>query len=522
MTSIAISDDRWKRLPWKKFQKNLFRLQKRIYKAQKVGNYKLVRILQKLVLKSKAAKLLAIRQITQLNTGKCTAGIDGVKNLHCHQRLTLATQLNINHWHHAKLKRVWIPKSNGEQRPLGIPTIKDRVYQCLVKYALEPACEAYFNANSYGFRPARSTHDIQKMLFTNLNSNAKGLSKRILELDIEKCFDRIDHQYLMSQISLPKAAKLGIYRAIKAGVLNERQVTEMGSPQGGVISPLLANIALHGLENVGYKLRHKVVNGQGWINALTGIRSADDCVFILERLDDADALRIAIDGFLKIRGLNVKEAKTKLVQSTEGFDFLGWKFIVRKDGRFLCTPSDKNYKTIKGKIKSSLKDTNYTLEQRIAKVSSIIRGWRKYHQYCDMSQHSLWHTSYWVWKFIRKQGRFNRWQTNGILKKVSPSVPWSAAKFVKVKGDKSPYDGDLLYWSKRNSALYDGAIAKTLAKQQFKCQHCNLSFLSDDLIELHHIDGNHHNWKSSNLEALHRYCHQHQIVHSLKRNKSGR
>ena len=162
MTSIAISDDRWKRLPWKKLQKNLFRLQKRIYKAQKAGNYKLARMLQNLVLKSKAAKLLAIRQITQLNTGRCTAGIDGVKNLHCHQRLTLATQLNINHWHHAKLRRVWIPKSNGEQRPLGIPTIKDRVYQCLVKYALEPATEAYFNANSYGFRPARSTHDVQK------------------------------------------------------------------------------------------------------------------------------------------------------------------------------------------------------------------------------------------------------------------------------------------------------------------------------------------------------------------------
>lgn len=371
-------------------------------------------------------------------------------------------------------------------------------------------------------RPARSTYDVQKMLFTNLNSNAKGLSKRILELDIEKCFDRIDHQYLMSQISLPKAAKLGIYRAIKAGVLNERQVTEMGSPQGGVISPLLANIALHGLENVGYKLRHKVVNGQGWINALTGIRYADDCVFILERLDDADALRIAIDGFLKIRGLNVKEAKTKLVQSTEGFNFLGWKFSVRPDGRFLCTPSDKNYKTVKRKIKSSLKDTNYTLEQRMAKVSSIIRGWRNYHQYCDMSQHALWHTSHWAWKFIRKQGRFNRRQTNTILKKVSPAVSWAAAKFVKVKGDKSPYDGDLLYWSKRNSALYDGATAKTLAKQQYKCQHCNLSFLPDDLIELHHIDGNHNNWKSSNLVALHRYCHQHQIIHSLKRDKSGR
>ncbi len=120
MTSIAISDDRWKRLPWKKFQKNLFRLQKRIYKAQKAGNYKLVRMLQKLVLKSSSAKLLAIRQITQLNTGKCTAGIDGVKNLNCHQRLTLATQLNINHWHHAK----------------GTGLLKDDCYNCYGDWVL--------------------------------------------------------------------------------------------------------------------------------------------------------------------------------------------------------------------------------------------------------------------------------------------------------------------------------------------------------------------------------------------------
>lgn len=178
--------------PLEEIQKNRVRLQKRIYKAQKAGNYKLVRMLQKLVLKSQAAKLLAIRQITQLNTGKCTAGIDGVKNLYCHQRLTLATQLNINHWHHAKLRRVWIPKSNKEQRPLGIPTIIDRVYQCLVKYALEPACVLPTSMQTPTDLDLPEVLMMSKMLFTNLNSNAKGLSKRILEMDIEKCFDRID------------------------------------------------------------------------------------------------------------------------------------------------------------------------------------------------------------------------------------------------------------------------------------------------------------------------------------------
>ena len=263
------SSDRWKKLPWKKFQKNLFRLQRRIYKAQKASNYKLVRKLQKLLLRSKSAKFLAVRQVTQLNMGKKTAGVDGRTALTSYQRLLLVSAMNINKWQHAKLRRVWIPKANGEKRGLGIPTISDRAHQCLLKYALEPACEAYFSGNSYGFRPGRSTQDVQKRLFQDLNSSSNGIKKTILELDIQKCFDEINHRFLMNQISLPRQAKQALWKAIKAGVKTEFPVSKQGTPQGGCISPLLANIALHGLEDLG-----------------KGYRYADDCVFILKPKND--------------------------------------------------------------------------------------------------------------------------------------------------------------------------------------------------------------------------------------------
>ncbi|MGK7874454.1 MAG: reverse transcriptase N-terminal domain-containing protein [Xenococcaceae cyanobacterium] len=186
------SNEVWKQLPWKKFRKIVFRLQKRIFAAQKRGDYKLVKSLQRLLLGSRAAKFLAVRQVTQLNSGKKTAGVDGKTALTSKQRLKLVEELHKRWktWQHQKLRRVWIPKADGSKRGLGIPTIGDRAYQCLLKCVLEPAAEADFSAQSYGFRPGRSTWDAQKMLFTNLSSRANGMTKSILEMDIEKCVRR--------------------------------------------------------------------------------------------------------------------------------------------------------------------------------------------------------------------------------------------------------------------------------------------------------------------------------------------
>ncbi len=183
------ASESWKSLPWKKFRGNLFRLQRRVFKAVRVGNTRKARQLQKLILKSRAARLLAIRQVTQLNAGKKTAGIDGKTALTHKERFHLELLLRQSNWYHNKLRLIPIPKKDGSIRYLKVPTIADRAWQCLAKLALEPAHEATFHANSYGFRTGRSTHDAQRQIFENLKSQVRGINKRILELDIERCFD---------------------------------------------------------------------------------------------------------------------------------------------------------------------------------------------------------------------------------------------------------------------------------------------------------------------------------------------
>ncbi len=521
MTSITTSDDNWKNLPWKKFQKVVFRLQCRIFTARRNGNKALVIKLQKLLLSSKAAKWLAIRQVTQLNTGRKTSGIDGKTALTVKERIQLFEILSKHwkNWKHKPLRRVYIPKADGTRRGLGIPTIADRAWQCLVKYALEPYGEAIFSPNSYGFRPGRSTQDVQKSLFGSLRSTSNGITKRILELDIEKCFDQIDHTALMRQVVLPSKAKNGLFRAIKAGVRGEYPTSKAGTPQGGVISPLLANLVLHGLEDVGHKLRYKWINGGRNLDALKGYRFADDVVYILKPQDDEKGLRHLIDNFLAQRGLKVKEAKTRLVNSTEGFDFLGWNFKVKPNGKFISTPTQKAVKRIKETVKECMKDSRFNLEQRIRKCGQIVRGWRNYNRYCDMAKYDLWFLSHWTYKFINKHKSYNRYTAKNAVNRAFPTVGYKVNSFVKVKGNVSPFNGDLVYWTKRENENYDNHTAKALKRQSSKCKACNLTFLPGDKVELHHIDGNHNNWKRSNLEALHRECHQHKAIHSQKRVK---
>lgn len=190
--------------------------------------------MQKLILKSKAARFLAIRQVTQLNVGKKTAGVDGKKSLEFSERFELETLLknSAENWIHQKLREIPIPKKDGSNRMLKVPTIADRCWQCLAKYALEPAHEATFHARSYGFRTGRSAHDAQKLLFLNLCSNRGGINKRVIELDIEKCFDRISHSTIMDNLIAPKGIKIGIFRCLKAGI--NPGFPEQGTPEGGV------------------------------------------------------------------------------------------------------------------------------------------------------------------------------------------------------------------------------------------------------------------------------------------------
>ncbi len=236
----------WKNIPWRKLERVVFKLQKRIYRASQRGDVKATRRLQKTLMKSWYARCLAVRRVTQDNQGKGTAGVDGVKTLSPVARLRLVANLELG----SKAKptrRVWIPKPGTEEkRPLGIPTMYDRALQALIKMALEPEWEMRFEPNSYGFRPGRSCQDAIEAIFTSINQKPKF----VLDADIAKCFDRINHETLLRKLNTPPTIRRQIRAWLKSGVMDGKQLfpTSEGTPQGGVISPLLANIALHGME----------------------------------------------------------------------------------------------------------------------------------------------------------------------------------------------------------------------------------------------------------------------------------
>jgi RNA-directed DNA polymerase len=489
----------WKGLGWKKFRKNLFRLQCRLWKAVRAGDMRKARNLQKLILKSQSAIFLAIRQVTQLNNGKKTAGMDGKANLNFKQRFELANLLKTEafRWKHQRLREIPIPKKNGTTRMLKIPTIQDRAWQKLVHYALEPAHEVAFHARSYGFRTGRSAHDAQKMLFLNLSKSANGANKRILELDLEKCFDRIRHSQIMENIILPQAVKTGIWRCLKKGT--NPHFPEQGTPQGGCISPTLANIALNGIEKI-----HNI------------IRYADDMVVILKPQDNADLIMAQINSFLDKLGLRINQEKTRLVSATSGFDFLGWHFRVQANGKFKCVPSVDNYKAFRQKVKTIVNCSSYDAKVKAVKLAPLVRGWRNYHRFCKMegSRFSLWGMRLRTWNVFNKEKKLNRYQVNDLIVQAFPHVSYSENKHINVAGERSPYDGDIIYWSERNSKLYDGMTAKLLRKQHHSCGYCGAKFLLDERVNLHHLDGNHHNWKEQNLIVVHESCHDY--IHMSK------
>jgi RNA-directed DNA polymerase len=513
----------WKNLNWKKFRKDLFRLQCRVFKAIRENNQRKARFLQKLILKSRAARYLAIRQVTQLNAGKKTAGIDGKASLTFEERFALETLLktSASNWFHQGLKSILIPKKDGSTRMLKIPTIADRAWQCLAKYALEPAHEATFHAHSYGFRTGRAAHDAQKQLFTNLRSSSNGFNKRVIKLDIEKCFDRISHTTIMDNLIAPKSLKLGIFRCLKAGTNPE--FPEQGTPQGGVVSPLLANIALNGIEKIhrthegGFKISENTPEGK---ILEPSFRYADDMVIVLKPEDDASKILAKVDEFLAARGMKVSAKKTKITAVTDGFDFLGWNFKAQANKKLKIVPSVDNFKAFRLKVKNIVNNSNYGSKVKAEKLTPIVRGWRNYHRFCDMSntRDSLWFISHRAWKVFNKETKNDKNSTTKLIEKAFPKVSYSENSHISVKGNNSPFDGDLIYWSERNSKLYDGITSKVLKTQNHSCGRCGCKVFGDEPLHLHHIDGNHNNWKRKNLIVVHQSCHQY--VHMGRRHES--
>jgi len=484
-----------------------------LFKAVRAGDKRKVGKLQRLLLKSRSARFLAIRQVTQLNQGKKTAGVDGEKSLTHEERFELEEllKLNASDWKHQGLRRIPIPKKDGSIRMLKVPTIADRAWQKLVHYALDAAHEATFAANSFGFRPGRGAHDAQRTIYGNLNSSKNGRGKIILEMDIAGCFDNISHTKLMDAIMLPQAFKTGVFRCLKAGLdVRFNDDTEHGTPQGGIISPTLANIALNDLDNL------PIFTGHRSVNKVRLIRYADDMIAIIKPGILKEYVKCVIENELQKWGLELKESKTRFSSPTDGFDFLGWHFYVQaNNGKFRSTPSKDNYRKFRKKVKSIVNSSNLSTDAKAKKLSSIVRGWREYHKYCDMTNHSLWHLAHATWKKFRKDKNSNREKARGITLEAFPTVDVKQNKHVAVQGKRSPYDGNIVYWTERNSKRYNGMTVTALKKQDFRCGRCGLKLNGDERVHLHHIDGNHKNNKANNHTVLHESCHDY--VHMGKR-----
>jgi len=426
----------WSQINWLSINRYVEKMQQRIYHAESLGKKRKVRELQRLLMHSKSVLLTSIKRITQINNGKKTSGIDGYTALTDYERNQLYNQM-VKHTisqHNPKASlRTYIKKKNGKLRPLSIPTIRDRIWQNIAKMALEPQWEVRFESTSYGFRPQRSCHDAIERIFKSL---ARGKKQWIFEGDFKGCFDNLKHDYIMKQIrEFPQ--KTVIKKWLNSGYIDNNAFCEttQGSGQGSVISPLLANIALHGMEEqleIKYKTRYTKDGYKLIINQskYTLVRYADDFACMCQTKEDAEAIYNILKTYLKARGLELEPSKTRVVKVSEGFDFLGFnikRYQTALGEKLLIKPSKEAVKKCKKKISEATRNLYGTnVEALINKLNPIIIGTANYWS-PEVSK-----------KVFSAMDKHIFTVTYGFLKRLHPkkSIGWINAKYYKtdIKG----------------------------------------------------------------------------------------